>query len=115
MLYILINFLIIFIIIFIFNYLVKLKRIKKKKYNKIEEMNYILAKFKLKKNKINYKKEIFFISLINSFIISLTSIVVIKIKGPLFLRLAAGFVIIFLLIYAFYEIYGRNLKKKEGK
>lgn len=105
-------FFVLFIIIFIFNYLTNYRKVKKKKYKKIGEMNYLIAKFKLDKNKINYKKEILYISLINSFIISSVGTFVTCLDLVIFLQLALGFVLLFALIYSLYEIYGRHLLKK---
>lgn len=105
-------FIVLFIIIFIINYLFNYRKVKKKKYDSIGEMNYLIAKFKLNKNKINYKKEILWISLINSFIISSVGTFVTCLDILIILQLALGFVLLFALIYSLYEIYGRHLQKK---
>ncbi len=108
-------FLILFIIIFIFNYLSKLRKVKKKKYDKIGEMNYLIYKFKLDKKKINYKQEILYISLINSFIIASVATFITYLKFNIFFQLIIGFVLLFALIYSINEIYGRHLLKKQRR
>lgn len=82
-----------------------------KKYDAIGEMNYLVYKFKLDRKKINYKKEIRVIAALNSFIISSVGTFVTCLDIPLFLQLGIGFVLLFALIYALYEIYGRHLLK----
>ena len=101
-----------FIIVFIVNYVMNLMKVKRKKYDSIGEMNYLIAKFKLNKKKINYQKEILYISLINSFIISSVGTFVTCLDILMLLQLGIGFVMLFALIYALYEIYGRHLDKK---
>jgi uncharacterized membrane protein YfcA len=92
-----------------------LRKVKKKKYDNIGEMTYLINKFKLDKNKINYKKEIIYITLINSFIISSVGVFVTCLDIAIVLQLLIGFCMLFALIYALYEIYGRHLQKKIGR
>lgn len=106
---------ILFIVVYIFNYLMNYRKVKKKKYQNIGEMNYLIYKFKLDKNKINYKREILYISLLNSFIISSVGTFVTCLNLKIFLQLIIGFVLLFALIYSLYEIYGRHLQKKLTK
>ena len=108
-------FLVLLIIIFVVNYLINFRKVKKHKYQKIGEMNYLIMKFNLDKKKINYAHEILYISLINSFIISSVGTFVTCLDIMIFLQLAIGFVLLFLLIYALYEIYGRHLLKKQRR
>lgn len=110
--FILFFFVIIFIIVFVINYIWNRRKVKKKKYDAIGEMNYLIAKFKIDKKKINYKKEIIYISLLNSFIISSVGTFVTCLDIMMILQLSLGFVLLFALIYALYEIYGRHLVKK---
>ena len=51
--------------------------------------------------------------LINSFIITLVTLILELINIPYIFKLIIGFVLLFGLIYALYEIYGKHLKKKE--
>ena len=94
----------------------KNKKKNKKKINKKDiqfgEINYLIGKFKLDKKKINYKTAILWISIINAFIISFVSTVISAIPAHIIWQLLVGFVLIFGLIYALYEIYGRILVKK---
>ena len=104
---------VLFILIFLVTYFWNKRKVKKKKYDTIGEMNYLLVKFKLNKKKINYLKEIKIISLINSFIIASVGTFVTCLDLPMFVQLLIGFVLLFALIYSLYEIYGRHLLKKE--
>lgn len=88
---------------------------RKKKVIKItNEMDYLITRFKLNKKKINLKRLSLGVSLINAFIIAFVSFIMINIELMMILRLMIGFVILFILIYAIYEIYGRYLYKKWG-
>lgn len=110
--FIAISFIVLYCIVFVVNYIWNLRKVKKKKYDAIGEMNYLIAKFKLDKKRIDYKKEILYISLINSFIIASVGIFVTCLNIMMILQLAIGFVLLFALIYTLYEIYGRHLVKK---
>jgi hypothetical protein len=104
---------IIFIIIFLFYFLV-LNRIKLKKqnYNKIGEINYLIKKFKLDPHKINYRLVANIVALINAFIIAFVCVVISLIDISFIWQMLIGFVLLFALIYALYEILGRILVKK---
>ena len=91
------------------------KKGKKKKIKNISEVDYLTAKFKLDAKKLNLDKVIIMISLINAFIISIVSSVVMLMPFAIMWQLIVAFALLFGLIYALYEIYGRHLKKKEGK
>ena len=105
-------FIILFLLVFIINFIWNKGKVKKKKYDSIGEMNYLISKFKLDKKRIIYKKEILYISLINSFIISSVGTFVTCLDIMMILQLGLGFVLLFALIYSLYEIYGRHLVKK---
>lgn len=105
-------FLVLFIIGYIINYIFDFIKIKKNKLDNIMLMSYVIKKFKINKNKINYKSELKWMALINSFIISSVGTFVSCIDTYIFLQLGIGFVLLFLLIYSLYEIYGRHLVKK---
>lgn len=115
---------IVFIIVFIVDYffinkkkltLIKNKGItkkgKKKKIKNIGELDYIIGKFKLDFKKINTDKAIIWIALINSFIISIVSLIIMIIPLKIMWQMLIAFVLLFCLIYSLYEIYGRHLKK----
>jgi len=121
---------VLYVIVFLVDYLLinrrkynaMFKKVKSKKSNKTStkkvankefgEINYLVGKFKLDKKKIDYKSAILWISIINAFIISFVSTVISAIPAHIIWQLAVGFVLIFALIYALYEIYGRILVKK---
>lgn len=121
-------FLILFLVVFCVDYFFitkrKLKIInnkgkgkngKKKKIKSIGELDYLVAKFKLNYKKINKERAIIWISLINSFIISIVSTIIILMPFKIIWQMLIAFVLLFSLIYALYEIYGRHLKKEEEK
>lgn len=108
-------FFVIGLVLFMLDYLFLMKRklkSKKVKNDEIMEINYLISKFKLDKNKVLYKPMCLYCSLINGFIISFTVTVISNIKLKMIWQLLIGFVIVFGLIYAIYEIYGRILVKK---
>lgn len=110
--FILYFFVVLFLIVFVINYIFDYYKIKKNKTENIMLTSYVIKKFNINKNKINYKKELKWMSLINSFIISSVGTFVSCIDTYIFLQLGIGFVLLFLLIYALYEIYGRHLLNK---
>ena len=93
----------------------KNKKGKNKKIKNIGELDYLIMKFKLDKKKINQNKAIFWIAVINSFIISSVSSVIMLIPLKLMWQMLIAFALLFALIYSIYEIYGRHLKKEEEK
>lgn len=107
-----------FIILFIYDYFFnkrrKLKNRKKKK-NNITELDYLKAKFHLKLSKLDKNKIIIVIALINSFIISFVSYIIMILELKIIWLLIIAFALLFSLIYSLYEIYGRYLKRKEDK
>ena len=72
-------------------------------------------KFKLNKKNLNMDRMIIMISLINAFIISVVSSIVMLMPFAIMWQLIVAFALLFGLIYALYEIYGRHLKKEEEK
>lgn len=108
-------FIAVYILVFLFTYVLDLIKIRKRKKSKIGEISYLVTKFKLDKNKLNYKKISFDIAIINGFIISLTTTIVALVDVALTIQLLLGFVLLFALIYSLYEIYGRHLKNKEER
>lgn len=90
------------------------KKGKQKKVSSISEIDYLVAKFKLNKKKLNEDSAILWISIINSFIISIVSSVLMIMPFKLMWLMLIAFVLLFCLIYSLYEIYGRHLKKKEN-
>ncbi len=90
-------------------------KLKRKKEKTIGEISYLIRKFHLDVRKIDYWKMILPISLINAFIISFVATVIMLFPVNMIWQLLIGFVLLFFLIYAIYEIYGRHLVKKYGK
>lgn len=118
LLYDLLFFLIVGVIVFLFDYIFVLKRkLKNKKFknDQIMEINYLISKFNLDKNKILYKPMCLYCALINGLIISGVVTIISNIKLKMIWQLLIGFVILFGLIYAIYEIYGRHLVRKGWK
>ncbi len=111
---ILITFLGIFTLIFVFDYLL-IKRRKLKKEKTISEIEYLKIKFKLEERKLDKSKVIIYISIINSFIIAGVSSVIILMKFDIMWKMMIAFVLLFGLIYSFYELLGRHLKRIETK
>ena len=113
----------VFIVVFLINFLWIFKRgyenIKKqkskKKNKKLEEfvgLSYLIPKFKLDINKMDLNNVFFMVSLIDAFIISFVFVVITIIPWDMGFSMLLGFVLLFGLIYALYEILGRVLVKK---
>ncbi|MEG2458079.1 MAG: hypothetical protein RSB41_04230 [Bacilli bacterium] len=106
----LIMFLISYLFIFLM-YILFINRKGKKRDKKIyPEVEYLKNKFKLN-SKVKDKDLLMITSLINSFIVSFTFIIVINFD-KLIWGILVGFVILMILIYSLYEIAGRILKKR---
>ena len=93
-------------------YYIYLKKSKKK--DELLEIEYLIKKFNLPKNKESKNRIKSIMSLVNPLIIALTFIVVISIDSFI-LGVLIGFVIMVVLIYSIYEIIGRILKKEKSK
>ena len=112
-----------FVLIFLINFLWVFKRgyenikkqKKKKKNRKLEDfigLSYLIPKFNLDINKMNLNYVFFMVSLIDAFIISFVFVVITIIPWDMGFSMLLGFVLLFGLIYALYEILGRVLVKK---
>ena len=121
-------FIVLFIIVFLVDYflinkrklaLIKNKGVtkkgKKKKIKNISEIDYLIAKFKLKEKELDMDTMIMIISLINAFIISIVSSVIMLMPFAIMWQMIIAFALLFGLIYCLYEIYGRHLKHKEER
>lgn len=89
--------------------------LKKEKYTKISELTFLVSKFKLDKKKMNYKKCLNGVAIINAFIISFTIAIVDLIPISMIYKLGIAFVILMGLIFSLYMLYGKYLQKKWGK
>ena len=110
---------IMFLLIFIITYWMNLNNYKKRKYTSIGELNYLLKKFHLDRKRLPVRKMLLVFSLIDAFIMAFTASFITALPVNTVFQMLIGFVLLFALIYALYEIYGRHLvkkyKKKEGK
>jgi len=91
------------------------KKSKKNKEITLVEIKYLTMRFNLKKERLLNFKFALLISLINSFIISLVVYLINKIKLGLVVQMLGGFILLFGLIYALYEIVGRSYLRKDKK
>ncbi len=103
------SYLILFILYFIFFYLFGLK--KKSILNSLQ-VQFLKIRSKIDKKDLNPKKIGILICLIDPFIISFTGTIISFPKWNIVIKLLLGFVILMALIYSFYEILGRIIKKR---
>lgn len=118
-------FLIVWIVIFLADYFFilkpKLKKVMSNKTTKkgkkvdIMEITYLSGKFKLDKTKLLHKSVLLWIAFLNAFIISFTSTIITVLPIKMIFQIMIGFVLLFALIYAIYEIFGRILKRRLDK
>ena len=127
--YYILSFLVIYVAIFIIHYFLlnktavdeilgkkkKSKKGKKKEPRKIGEVEYLVYKFKLDRNSLNYNSLKIILPLLNSFIITFVTFVIELIPLGTIFKLLIGFALLTALIYAIYEIYGRHLLNIERK
>ena len=109
-----ISYIVIFILYFIFFYLLGLK--KKTLLNCIQ-IEFLRIKHNINPKNLKAKKIGIIICLIDTFIISITGVIVTLPKWNFIIQLLLGFVVLMALIYSCYEILGRilNRKRKEKK
>lgn len=113
----LVFFLLIFTVVYFVYYFIFDDMLKKEKYTKISELVILTKKFKLDKKKMNYRKLLNGISIINAFIISFTITLINILPDSWFIgiKLLLAFVVILGLIFSMYFSYGHYLNKKWGK
>lgn len=113
----------VFMVIFLCNYFLVYKRgykliskkKKKKKTKNLEEfigISYLVLKYNVDLNKCNLNYLFLVLSFINAFIITIVFIIISMLSWNLSISMLLGFVLLFGLIYAIYELLGRYLKKK---
>ena len=110
-----ITFLITFVTVFLVYFLFMIKR--KKAILKLKnslEVRYLVSKYKIDIEKMDLKSLAYRIALCNTFIISITFMIILFIK-VFILKMIVGFIALFPLILIGYHILGTSLKKKEGK
>ena len=108
-----------FILLFLLCYLVHYVFLNKNKkdYSKLkknDEVKIFIARYNLDVRKTSYKKILNIVTLINSFIISFTAVLIVYIDGFVW-KILVSFVVIFALIYSLFEVVGRYLKSCENK
>lgn len=105
-------FILTFLLIFIIYELFLVRKAKKdKRRKKPVEVNYLMGKFNLDLDKINYKRLLNIISAVSAFDISFV-VTIVSLFENFLLQLLVGFVLIMLLIIVSYDIVGRIYKKK---
>ena len=115
MLEVLIDFLVIFVLVCLF-YLLFINR-SKKDFNKLKPNDFIrmfVLKYDIDIDRINYNFMINLIAVINSFIIAITSAIIIKIEGLIW-SLIVCFVLLFILVFVLFDLAGKYIKKTETK
>ena len=106
------SYIILFIIYLIFFYIIGLK---KKRILSSMQVEFLKVRFKFKNKDLNEKALGIIICIIDPLIISLTGTIVSLPKWHYILQLILGFVILMILIFSFYEIVGRIIKRKVDK
>ncbi len=107
-----ISYLILFIIYLMFFYILGLR--KKRILNSMQ-IEFLKIRFNLKNKDFNPKIIGLVITFIDPLIISLTGTIVSLPKWNYIIELLLGFVLLMALIYSFYEILGRIIKRKVNK
>ena len=101
----------------IITYFMNVWKYKKKK--QIGEIKYLVNKFNLDEKKLKKRQMILWICIIDAFIISFVGTFIFMLPIDYVWKFLSGFVLLFALIYALFEIYGRHLVKsgfqKKGK
>ncbi len=109
------DFVLLFLLVFII-YMVFVNK-RRKDYHKLKDGSYIklfIARYNLDMRKTNYKTVLNIFAIINSFILSFTASLILNINNYIW-KIVVCFIVVFVLIYALYEIAGRYLKNKEDK
>ena len=107
---------IIFILVFLLNYLLFVRKNKKLKKDEMPlELIYLSGIYDIDPKKINFRKFQYTYSLINSFIITTTYMLVIYLVKTMIMRIIIGTVLLILLIIICYGLLGRYYLYKEEK
>lgn len=112
---VLFDFLFIFLIVYLV-YLLFIKR-RKKNYELLKNDDFIklfIKRYDIDVKKINYKLLLNIISLINSFVIALTSTIILRIDSIIW-SIIVAFVVLFALVFILFGAAGKYFKKSEGK
>ena len=106
------SYFIFFIIYLIFFYI---RGLKKKSILNSLQVEFLKVRFHFKNKELKPKKIGLIITFVDPLILSLTGTIVSLPKWHYVLQLILGFVILMVLIYSFYEILGRIIKRKVDK
>ncbi|MBQ6284691.1 MAG: hypothetical protein IJK67_00065 [Bacilli bacterium] len=109
------DFVLIFALLLII-YLVFINK-NRKEYSKLKDNSVIknfIAKYNLDMRKTKYKNVLITLSIINSFILAFTTVLILNLNVS-YWKYPIAFVVIVSLIYSLYEITGRYFKKKEDE
>lgn len=110
---ILLEYIIVFIIIYLGNSILFVGKNKKFDKNRVPvELNYLVTLYNIDIKKLNYKKFLNNLSLINAFIISTIYIIVIYLVKKIFLQIIIGIVLLILMIIICYGLLGRYYERK---
>lgn len=107
-----ISYVVLFVLYLIFFYI---KGLKKKSILNSLQVEFLKIRFGFKNKDLDSKKIGIIITLVDPLIISLTGTIVGLPKWHYIIELLIGFVLLIGLIYSFYEIIGRILKRKVDK
>ena len=108
-------FTIVFVIAFFIYYFLYEDRLKKEKYEKLTELGFLIKLNNLDKKKMDNKKCLTGVAFINAFIIAFTVTFLDAINLKMYLCLPIAFIMMIILIYSLYKMYGKKLAKKWGK
>lgn len=106
---------IVFVVVYLVYYFIFEDMLKKEKYAKISELGLLVRKFNLDKKKMDYKKCLNGVALMNAFIISFTFSLINILDINIVFTLMFAFVVMTILILVCYFSYGKYLNKKWGK
>ena len=109
------DFILIFALLLII-YLVFINK-NRKEYSKLNDNSVIksfIARYNLDMRKTKYKNVLIAVSIINSLILSFTTVLILNLNLS-YWKYVIAFVVIMALIYSLYEITGRYFKKKEDE
>lgn len=93
----------------------KVKKKNKKKKTEIMEVDYLVRKFGIPKEYLLTARIFKKMAIINAFIISLVSTIIMFLPIHMSLQFLVGFALLFGLIYSLYEILGRSIIKEIKK
>ena len=107
---------IVFVLVFLLNYFLFVRKNKKLKKDEMPlELIYLSGIYGIDPKKINFRRFQYAYSLINSFIITTTYMLVIYLVKSMLLKVIIGIVLLILLIIICYGLLGRYYLYKEEK